>query len=353
MLIHSRIDGGPLPEAMQNGWTGAALENRVVVSAPGKLMLFGEHGVVYQRPCIVTAVDQRIRVYVERTGTGFLRIEAPNVGVNEYEAGIGSVADSGTPKGARFIVAAVRNFDRRYGVRSGVTIRTKSEFSSEFGFGSSSAVTVAVLKALSELFEVRISNDELFGLSYRTVLDVQAVGSGFDLAAAIWGGTLCFRSAGPKIDPLDIEGLPLIVGYTGVKADTASLVRAVADLRTRYKNLTDRIFDIMADLVEQAREALVARDVDSLGALMNINQGLLDSLGVNSLELSRLIYAAREAGATGAKLSGAGGGDCMIALSPEPRRQFVEEAIESAGGKLLGIRAGAPGVQRDPDSEPW
>ena len=273
--------------------------------------------------------------------------------VKEYTEPIGSDASSELPKGARFTGTAVRNFYDYYGMRSGVAIRTKSEFSSEFGFGSSSAVTTAVLKALAELFGVEISNKELFELSYKTVLDVQGLGSGFDLAAAIWGGTIYFRPGGSEIIPLDVNDLPLAVGYTGIKADTPTLVRRVADFYLRNENLANRIFDAMSEIVEQARDSLARGDMGNLGFLMNINQGLLDSLGVSSLELSKLIYGARQAGAMGAKLSGAGGGDCMIALSADQNKELVERSIENMGGKVLRIKTGAPGVHCEQSSDTW
>lgn len=329
------------------------VNKRVEVSAPGKLMLFGEHAVIYNRPCIVTAVDQRMRVSAELTETKFLRIEAPDVGVQAYTEPIGSDANTELPKGARFTGTAVRNFCSDYGIGSGVTIRTKSEFSSEFGFGSSSAVTTAVLKALSELLGVEISNKELFELSYRTVLDVQGLGSGFDLAAAIWGGTIYFKSGGSEIAPLDVKDLPLTVGYTGIKADTPTLVRRVEDFYRRHENLANRIFDTISEIVEQARDSLANLDIGDLGDLMNMNQGLLDSLGVNSLELSKLIYGARQAGAVGAKLSGAGGGDCMIALSLDEHKELVERSIAGLGGKVLKIKTSAPGVHREQISDTW
>lgn len=319
----------------------------VEISAPGKLMLFGEHAVIYDRPCIVTAVDQRIRVAAEMTDAKFFKIEAPDVGVAEYREEIGSVASSEVPRGVRFTATAIRNFYHLHGVRAGVTIRTKSDFSSEFGFGSSSAVTTAALKALSDLFEIGISNEELFALSYKTVQDVQGLGSGFDLAAAIWGGTVYFRSGGSEIIPLGVRDLPLTVGFTGIKADTPSLVRQVADLHTRYPGLTGRIFDTISGIVEEARDALKEIDVRRLGELMDMNQGLLDSLGVSSLELAKLVFASKRAGATGAKLSGAGGGDCMIALSIDENKASVEEAIENSGGKVLRVRTGAPGARRE------
>jgi mevalonate kinase len=294
-----------------------------------------------------------MRVSAEIGDTGFIRIEAPDVGVKEYVDKIDVEAESELPKGARFTRTAVRNFFSKYKIRSGVNLRTKSEFSSEFGFGSSSAVTAAVLKALSDLFEIGVTNRELFELSYKTVLDVQGLGSGFDLAAAIWGGTLYFKSGGSEITPLKVDELPLIVGYTGIKADTPTLVRHVADFHLRYGNLANRIFDAMSDIVEQAKDALVDFNLENLGYLMNINQGLLDSLGVNNLELSRLVYGARQAGAIGAKLSGAGGGDCMIALSLDQHRESVERSIENMDGKVLKIRTGALGVHGEQSSDNW
>ena len=173
------------------------------------------------------------------------------------------------------------------------------------------------------------------------------------MAAAIWGGTIYFKSAGLEISSLNVYDLPLTVGYTGIKADTPTLVRQVADFYLRYENLADHIFDSMAVIVEQARESLAGLDTENLGYLMNVNQGLLDSLGMNTPELSRLIYGARQAGALGAKLSGAGGGDCMIALSPSQHKEQVERSIEKLGGKVLKLKIGAPGVQIEQNTDDW
>lgn len=319
---------------------------KIRISAPGKLMLFGEHAVVYGHPCIVTAINQRVYVSVERTSSPFVEIEAPDMRVTDYKKGIGLLGkDVNIPKGVKFLEIAVRNFFEKYKVKSGLKIKTKSEFSSEFGFGSSSAVTVGVAKALSELFKVGLKEQELFDLSYKTVLDIQGVGSGFDLAAAIWGGTLWFVGGGKTILPLQKEELPIVVGYTGIKADTPTLVRQVAERNRKYPDTSARIFEAIADIVKKTKTALEKKDWPRLGDFMNFNQGLLDALGVNTRELSALIYAAREAGALGAKLSGAGGGDCMLALVSKENKRKVERAIEEAGGQVLRIKNSAEGVR--------
>jgi len=321
------------------------LKNKVEVSAPGKLMLFGEHAVVYGKACIVTAVDQRIKVSVETVQANELFVEAPDVGVSGYSKSLDRLGEDEPPKSVKFIEYAVKNFNDIYKVKSGIKVKTKSDFSSKFGFGSSSAVTVGVLKAMSELFKVKMTNKRLFDLCYKTVLDVQGVGSGFDLAAAIWGGTLYFVGGGKKIIPLKTKAVPLVVGYTGIKADTTTLVKNVGVLYKDNSKEVGMIFDIIGDIVENAKKAILKNDYQRLGQLANMNQGLLDSLGVNTKELSNLIFAAREAGAYGAKLSGAGGGDCMIAFLDNKAKIALEKHISKKGGMIIHVKTGAEGVR--------
>ena len=312
------------------------MRERVKVSTPGKLMLLGEHAVVYGRPCLVTAVDQRMKVIGEKVRGSGITINAPDVGIHNFEYKPG---DEDVPKGVRFVVAAVKNF----GWQGGLKITTASEFSSEFGFGSSSAVTVGVLKCLSELSEAKFDNKRLFDLAYKSVLDVQGVGSGFDLAAAIWGGTLGFVTGGKKIEPLKTKKLPLVVGYTGIKADTTTLVKMVSQKREGSRKIVEEMFDRVELLVNEAKVGLEEGNWEQVGGLMNENQKELEMLEVSSIELFRLITAAREAGAWGAKLSGAGGGDCMIALTDNPKG--ISKAIAKAGGIVINVSSGAEGVR--------
>ncbi len=193
---------------------------------------------------------------------------------------------------------------------------------------------------------MKLKEQELFDLSYRTVLDVQGVGSGFDLAAAIWGGTLWFLGGGKTIIPLRGDSLSIVVGYTGIKADTPTLIRKVEEEKRRHSEIIEGVFEAIALITQKAKEVLEEKDWVKLGELMNLNQGLLDCLGVNTKELSSLIYAAREAGAFGAKLSGAGGGDCMIALVNSETKEGVERMINKAGGKVLQVKTGAKGARK-------
>ncbi|MBI4999257.1 mevalonate kinase [Candidatus Gottesmanbacteria bacterium] len=300
--------------------------SKMTVSAPGKLMLFGEHAVVYNRPCIVTAVSSRIRVTITRTPGRFV-IDAPQV------------------KDVRFVEEAVGLFQKKFKVGNGLTIKTESDFSCQYGFGSSSAVTVAVLLALSKIFGKPLTKKEIFDLGYKTTLNIQKVGSGFDIAAAVYGGIIYFLTGGKVIKPLQVNGLPLVVGYSGVKADTPTIVKKLKRKmqNSKLKVKTQNIFNNIQNIVEEAKVGLIKKNWKRVGELMNGNQRLLKDLGVSTEKLDKMCEAALSAGAYGAKLSGAGGGDCMITLVSEKKRREVERAIEKVGGQVIPIATGASG----------
>lgn len=315
------------------------------VSAPGKLMLLGEHAVVYGHPCIVTAVGQRLTATLTETEAPFLELTAPEVTIEGYRKPLADLGRGEIPKGAGFVELAVRNFRRRHPFSHGVKIETASEFSAQFGFGSSSASTVCVMKGLSELIGLNLPAREIFDLAYETVLDVQKKGSGFDVAAATFGGTLLFEKGGKVIEQLSVQSLPLIIGYTGIKADTVSLIDAVKRKAEKYPAIVEQIYGSIGQLIPDARSALERGDWRSLGELMDVNQGYLEVLGVSSAKLAMMIHAAREAGALGAKLSGAGKGDCMIAIAGTQQANVVKNAIAKAGGEVIDISVQVEGVR--------
>ena len=295
------------------------MKHRIRGSAPGKLMLFGEHAVVYGYPCIVTAVDQRLSVCIEVNNVGELIVNAPDVGLLNYRKKLTHIG-KGYTKESAFVEKATENFIKKFNIRSGISITSSSEFRSTFGFGSSSAITVAVLFALSKLFNKKLSKSELFQLSYKTVLEVQKKGSGFDVASAIYGGTIYYKRFGRIIK--SIQGVSdLIVGYTGVKADTVSLISNVQALHQKNPEIVNSIYKTITTVVDSAVLALKRKDLKTIGELMNINQGLLESLGVSTKTLSQMNYAANING-FGAKLSGAGGGDCMIAIASSKNKKL-------------------------------
>ena len=246
-----------------------------------------------------------------------------------------------------FILTAIRNFFKKYDLKSGLDIKTQSEFSDKVGLGSSSAVVVSTIKGLSELFKIKMNEKDIFDLSYQTILDVQSLGSGFDVAAAVYGGILFFKTAGKIIETINVQNIPLVIGYTGVKADTPTLVKMVREKRTRDPGKINNIFNEIEKIVNLAKAEIENENWKEIGRLMNLNQNLLRSLDVSSKKLEDLIKVALGAGAYGAKLSGAGGGDCMIAIADENNLDKIKQAIEKAGGSIIDAKISAEGVKME------
>ncbi|OGJ37508.1 MAG: mevalonate kinase [Candidatus Pacebacteria bacterium RIFOXYB1_FULL_39_46] len=325
--------------------------NKIQASAPGKLMLFGEHAVVYGHPCIVTAVDQRIFVEVQKKDNHSFSVVAPEVGVDKYTKSLIEIGKATIPRSVVFLEKLYKKFIEKYSVGGGIQVTTRSEFSAKFGFGSSSAVTVAFAKALTKLFAIELSKKELFDLCYQTVIDVQGVGSGFDLASAIWGGTIYYIKPAKIVEQLSEKEIPISVAYTGIKADTTSLVKMVAEEKANNADKINEIFEQITIITKLAKTAILASDWPQVGNLMTQNQLLLAELGVSSTELDSLISVSLLSGAYGAKLSGAGGGDCMIALADQKIKKKMEIELENVGGQVLQVHTGADAVRLETESK--
>jgi mevalonate kinase len=299
----------------------------LTISAPGKLMLLGGHAVVYGYPCITTALSERLQVMIEETEDNKVSFECPQV------------------RDTRFVDAAIGVAVHEWGLtHKGFRISTSCTFSGKYGFGSSSAVTVALLKGLKP----DVPDRTLFDAAYKIIVEIQGAASGFDVAAAIYGGTLYFVGGGKVIEPLAAPDMPLVVGYTGVKADTKTLIADVAVKYAKEPEKVERIFKAIEKIVDEAKIYMTEGDWERMGRLMDFNQEYLRDLGVSSDKLETLIKAAKGGGAYGAKLSGAGGGDCMIALAAAGARQAVEEAITRAGGEVVHVTPNAQGVRIEP-----
>lgn len=311
-------------------------------------MLSGSYAVVHGRPCVVTAVDQRLYVTVEKNGLDRFHLEAPDLGLMAYSKTLPELGTKDLPNAVKFIEILYKLFLQDYPQEKGIIVKTKSDFSSSFGFGSSSAVTVAFGKALAQLYEIKFDYQKLFELCYRAVLEVQGVGSGFDLAAAIWGGTIYYVSPASVVEPIEVDDLPIVVGYTGVKADTPTLVRMINQKQKKYPFKIEAIFDQLEVVADTVLRAISDQNWPELGQLFTQHQELMRDLGVSSSELEKLIEVSLKAGAVGAGLSGAGGGDCMLAVVDQRTKPMVERAIEAAGGEVMRVKLNAPGVRIEP-----
>jgi len=298
----------------------------VTASAPGKVYLFGEHAVVYGEPAVPCAIELRAQVTVTERSDG-LRVHADDLSIDgftvEYENG-GSdrpdvdVDDTLVEAGIGYVNEAIAQArDAANAPDAGFDVTIESEIPLGAGLGSSAAVTVAAIDAATRELGVELSREAIAERAYRVehaVQDGQA--SRADTFCSAMGGAV--RVEGDDCRQIDAPDLPFVIGYDGGAGDTGALVSGVRELREEYDFAADTV-EAIGDIVRQGERALADREVEEIGDLMDFNHGLLSALGVSSRSLDAMVWAAREAGATGAKLTGAGGGGCIVALDTTPK----------------------------------
>jgi mevalonate kinase len=321
----------------------------VTASAPAKVILFGEHFVVYGEPAIVLAIDKRIYAKAELREDKQLYLRSVNLNLAGYfKNGIFKIEQGNTKEAKlRFepLKLAVEKVLQIDGENSGLSIEVNSTVPVAAGLGSSAAVAAAVTVAVGALLKVKMLKEDVFRVSYEAEKIVHGTPSGVDPAVSTFGGTLLFQmDTGFK--PLDVKAdVPLVIGDTGVGRSTRVQVAKVRNVRERYPRVVEPVMRAGREIVLRAIDALKEEDLETLGDLMNINHALLYGLGVSDESLERLIKAARKAGALGAKLTGAGGGGCMIALAENEKLQQVLEAIQRVGGRAFIARKTDEGVR--------
>lgn len=319
-------------------------------SAPAKIILLGEHFVVYNRPAIVMAIERRAYVIAKPGADNRIIVKSREMGASgaftpsgEYQPIEGGLEFE--PKFKPIHIVAKRILSLSGEETLGLEIEVNSSIPVAAGLGSSAAVAVASASAISSLLEMHLSKDEIFRLAFEAERFVHANPSGVDPAISTYGGILLYRR-GEGIRRLDAEAeIPIIVGNTGVKRVTGEMVSRVGDLWRRYPTIVERIMDAGENIVNLGVEALKSGDMRTLGELMNMNHALLCALGVSNDVIERLISAARRAGALGAKLTGAGGGGCIIALPEKGNIQRIAEAIKGAGGEAFVTSRAVEGVR--------
>ncbi|MCZ7394091.1 MAG: mevalonate kinase [Candidatus Methanoperedens sp.] len=294
-------------------------------SAPGKIYLFGEHAVVYGEPAIACAIELRTRVCARKADAVAISSDLGNTAL-DFEV-------------HPYVSSAIKKLGS-----PDVAIEITSDIPVGSGLGSSAAVTIATLAAINIEFGLGYENEELAGMGHGIEKEVQGAASPTDTFVSTFGGVVEI----PSRKRLELLDCGIVIGNTNKGASpkkTAKLVQQVARLKEEYPDSINPIIKTIGSFARHGELMVSEKNYISLGKLMNVNHGLLDALGVCTMELSALVYAARNAGAYGAKLTGAGGGGCMVALTHSPKD--VAAAIEKAGGQAIITRFTSEGVKEE------
>ncbi len=309
----------------------------IVVSAPASVMLMGEHAVLFGHRAIVCALSQRLRVSVSARSDQRIVIHSA---LGHYDVPRAELLiQKNDPPELSFVLASLRALPPQ----SGLTLTVTSDFSHTVGLGSSAAVVAACVYALMRFQGAEVALADVFDIGLRVIHAVQQRGSGSDLAASVFGGMVAYTASPRQIEALlNAEQLTprhcpaLDLTYCGYKTPTPEVLAHVARASEEFPDIYTGLYQHMHQVSCAAEQAIRDHDWQRLGKLMNIYHGLMDALGVSDASLSALVYQARQRSEVlGAKISGSGLGDCVIALSspqvasPQDEKTNIEGHIEA------------------------
>jgi mevalonate kinase len=300
----------------------------ISASAPGKVILFGEHAVVYGRPAIaVPVIEVRAKAIVTANplgSPGSVRIQSPDVGIDTM---LTNLPVNHPLAAVVWLVSSTLDLPHLPACK----IRISSTIPVASGLGSSAAVSVAVIRALSTFLGITLTDEQISAMAFEVEKLHHGTPSGIDNTVIAYRMPVYFIRDQP-IERFTIgTPLTLVIGDSGVAFPTA---KTVEDVRTAWQKEPERyenMFNSIGDIVREARNAIAGGKIETIGKLMDENHEILAQMGVSSPELDDLTAAAREANALGAKLCGGGRGGNMIALATPQTASGISRALENTG----------------------
>ncbi len=334
-VVSRLVDSGDIKdwkavEIIESLGDAAVDEMATVATAAGKIILLGEHAVVYGRHALAIPIAEAVRAAVlpDKHST--------TISVREW--GLSHVVDRTSTDG---IDAAVNLILEELGVGdTNYSIKVSSSLPRGMGLGSSAAIAVSITRAVAQCVGAEIDDELVNTIAFACEQCAHGTPSGIDNTLSCYGKPMLFRNAGaPDIQNLQLKEFPpLVIGFSHTAGPTHEQVAGVKSRFGQNTELFNALFDQIGEISRAGGKALLLKQYDELGRLMNICHGLLNAIGVSTPDLENMISIARQNGAVGAKLTGAGGGGSMVALCPETEEK-VRSALHEAGYKTLRPRA--------------
>jgi len=322
-----------------------------VARAPAKVIVTGEHFVVHGQPALAAAVNLYSTVAVESGSPGTVEISSSELGIDaSFQTGAIDEKNLEGPERSilePLMLVVERTLERAGSKGLGLRLQVKSQIPVGVGLGSSASTAVSTAAAVAHLLGLQLDKGMICELASVQEQYIHGKPSGIDATTTTYGGVVLFRIGQSPNHLQPAEEVRIIIGNTGTARSTGDLVSKVSHRVQLGDRDLIRISDSAGQLTLQAADAYKNKDFQQLGRLMDENHELLRQIGVSTPQLDRLVKAARDAGALGAKLTGAGGGGCMIALSRPAEDKRISKAIDAAGGRSYIVAIDRLGVRID------
>ena len=288
---------------------------KVRASAPGKIILFGEHFVVYGVKAILCAIDRRITVVAEKIPEEKISIKSD---IGELEMPINNkITDLDSPLKPLFYIA--KKMIERYDQNSGVNIIVESQIPLGVGLGSSSACCVAGAAAISKLF-TEYSREQILELAIEAEKTIFQNTSGADCTVCTFGGLMEYDKKNGFSEIKLKPNFQLVIINSNIIHSTKTEVSNVKQFKDNNEKEFFELCSKESNLINKVKVMLKENDLPKLGKSMLENQEYLEAIGISNQNLSEMVQIAKET-SFGAKITGAGGGGCIIALTDKLNSQ--------------------------------
>jgi len=308
------------------------------VQAPAKIILLGEHWVVHGSKAVAAAVGLYARAWGQEAEQGII-VSSKNMGVIEDLTSCRRFCNLW--EAARHIAASVshRPWPARIYIESDIPIGA--------GMGSSAAVAVAFSACYAVLGGIKPSVDLVLNAAYEAEKVVHGNPSGIDNTVSAIGGFVLYRrgEAPTRLSNVGLRGTKLLIIDTGIPRSTKVAVNLFSTRLRALKGLGESLLSLMNRVVDEAIAALQRNDASKLGLLLDLSHGLLNAMGISHEALEIAIHIARQGGAYGAKLTGAGMGGTAIALVPPEKAGSISDMLRERGFRVFEVEIGVDGFK--------
>lgn len=314
----------------------------VSATAPGKVILFGEHSVVYGYPAISMGISLLSKCNIWRIDSNKIVIELTDFN-KHFEFKDLNQCLSELPNEFKQIKKGIELINNKMTEDiKNIKIELRSSILIGSGLGSSASTAVALIAAFSKFYELGMDNEKISQLAYEMEKIIHGTPSGIDNTTCTYGNLLYFQNK--KYHIIDnLKDLEVLITYTGISHKTSIAIDQIRNLRKQFPDLTHKILNNMGEIAESAEQELKSGNLENLGYLMNINQGLLASLGISNHIIAEINDIALENGAFGSKLTGAGLGGCVISIGND--LENLSHILNEKGFKTFLVNINPHGVK--------
>ncbi|MFX1456002.1 MAG: hypothetical protein ACFFDB_11575 [Promethearchaeota archaeon] len=301
----------------------------VTVKVPGRICLMGDKVDLLGKPVIGMAIDLMMTIkYKERNGD---IIEFYSHNTNER---IKFKLGESPPINIDLSYWSALYKRLETYINKAFYLEVDSDIPIGAGLSTSAALSIGFIKAINKAYSLQLSKKEIAELAYvgeNHDLNIQC--GRLDQYTEAFGGIVFIHTdENPKIEYLDVDEMPVVVGDSMEERKSSSILNRVKNQIKEKDETTLKAFNLIEKCVVEAKDAIIKADYDKLGELMNIQQQQEAVLKADTKKIRKLCNASIVAGALGAKQMGAGGGGCMVAIAPGKQKE-VASAINKAGGK--------------------